>query len=190
MATRVYLGLLLIMLELLLLSACSPSPEEQVKARIELAKFEDTMAKCRLLILKKDFKARQENCKAFLEKDAKCAYFPEKKDGCLRFIGASSYNAQKLECMNFSHEEQECANLVETKIHHSWFYDAAKLVGLDEKKKNWIEKVQEFTSEIHLGVIWSGDNNSIVHNWRKVVAGLRSLSSSYCAINPRHRKDA
>ena len=158
MATRVYLGLLLIMVELLLLSACSPSPEEQVKARIELAKFEDTMAKCRLLVLKKDFKARWEKCKAFLEKDAKCAYFPEKKDGCLRFIGTSSYNAQKLECMNSSHEEQECANLVETKIHHSWFYDAAKLVGLDEKNKNWIEKVQEFTSEIHLGVIWSGDN--------------------------------
>ncbi|NJO17431.1 MAG: ABC transporter substrate-binding protein [Thioploca sp.] len=158
MATRVYLGLLLIMVELLFLSACSPSPEEQVKARIELAKFEDTMAKCRLLILNKDFKERREICKDFLEEDAKCAYFPERKDGCLRLIGTSSYNAQKLECMNFSHEEQECATIAETKIHHSWFYDAAKLVGLDGKKKDWIEKVQEFTSEIHLGVIWSGNN--------------------------------
>ncbi len=160
MATRVYLGLLLIMVELLFLSACSPSPEDQVKARIELAKFEDTMAKCRLLILEKDFNKRREECKAFLEEDAKCAHFPERQDGCLLFIGASSYNAKKLECMNFSHEEQECADLAKTKIPSSWFYDAAKLVGLDWEKKTWIDKVQEFTSEIHLGVIWSGNNKA------------------------------
>ncbi|BAP57071.1 extracellular ligand-binding receptor [Thioploca ingrica] len=167
MTTCVYSGLLWIVVGLLLLSACSSSPEEHTRERTNLAKIEDALAECRLLVLQDQFKQNSEDCKAFLNKDKECVSFPEQKEGCIQLIGASNYNARKMDCQKLRHQEGNCAKLVETEISSwfteipSWFYNAAKLVGLDWKKKSWIERIRAFVSEIHLGVIWSGYDRDI-----------------------------
>lgn len=140
---------------LLLLAACTPPPEEYAERRTQMARAEDSLAECRLLALNQDFTENFEQCQAFLEQDDHCIVFPEKKEGCIQFLRAPNYVVRKTECQTLMSQERSCAQLVDTKIP-SWFYDAAKWVGLDWKKKTWIEWVIAFRPKIHLGVIWSG----------------------------------
>ncbi|MCP4701613.1 MAG: ABC transporter substrate-binding protein, partial [Gammaproteobacteria bacterium] len=152
MAARVYLSLLPALFALVL-SACSPSPEEYALERTKLAKAEDILAKCRLFVLKKGAKERLEECRAFQETDEQCEFFPEQKEGCTQFINAPSYTARKLKCQDILSLEKECIQTVNSKIP-SWFYDFADTFGLGWKKKNWIEQVLEFTLEIHIGIVY------------------------------------
>lgn len=144
----------------MLLSGCTPTPQEYALERTKLAKFEDTMAECRLFSQHKEFSRLYESCSAFLEKDADCMVFPEQKEHCVQLLRSQDYTSRKQECTKFSQQERSCAALVEEEEDNglrAWLYDAANWAGLEWKKKTWSELVLEPASEIHIGVVSSGE---------------------------------
>lgn len=144
----------------MLLSACTPSPQEYALERTKLAKFEDTVAECRLFTQNKEASKLHDSCLSFLEKDADCMVFPEQKEHCVQLLRAQDYTARKQECAKFSQQERSCAALVEENGLLSWFRDVANSAGLEWKKKTWNEFVLEQAAEIHIGVVWAGPGRS------------------------------
>lgn len=140
---------------LILLTACVPPPEEYARKRMKLAQAEDALAECRLFALEEGFKETNQECTKFLVIDRECAKFPEKKSACIQHTRAADYLENKLLCQKFSRKERKCAKEVETKIPN-WFYNTARYIGLDWKKKTWIEWVLAAAPEIHIGVVLSG----------------------------------
>lgn len=140
------------------LSACTPSPEEYGLERTKLAKFEDTVAECRLFAQNKEFSRLHESCLSFLEKDADCMVFPEQKEHCVQLLRTQDYTARKQGCTKFSQQERNCAALVEDNGLMPWLYDTANSAGLEWKKKTWNEFVLEQAMEIHIGVVASGSS--------------------------------
>ncbi|MCP4701829.1 MAG: amino acid ABC transporter substrate-binding protein, partial [Gammaproteobacteria bacterium] len=60
---------------------------------------------------------------------------------------------EKLKCQDISSLKEECILAANSRIP-SWFYDFADTFGLGWKKKTWIEQALEFTSEIHIGIVY------------------------------------
>jgi branched-chain amino acid transport system substrate-binding protein len=151
----VYIILKIILLSLIL-SACTSSPEEIAKQRIELAKTEDVLAECRLLVTGESFKNNLKECHEFIKMDKNCIAFPEQKEGCTQFIHAANYRAKKLSCQKLSYNERTCSELLDSKIP-SWLYKSVNSLGFDWQEKSWVDRLMASPiPNIIIGVVRSG----------------------------------
>lgn len=135
------------------------------KERLQLAKENDDLARCKLFSIDKKLYSEWEMCVSFVAKDDDCKSFPEQKPECPPFLTTADYSENKYFCSNLQSQSKHCNELVTKKLWYSSLLDykenwvIRKVLGwfdIDLNKK-WFEIVSTWNLKIKIAVVAPGD---------------------------------